>query len=556
MESVQSGPAGPGGGPSDATTGRPRRHGRWRWHIAAPLIVGLAIAALIGVAAQEALQPTIEVDVRPVIAPPGAAVTTANAQDDRPRSADRGGDAGRHIRGRGQSVQAPGWLEAEPFVHACTALTDGVIDEMLVLAGDGVEQGQAVARLVSDDAELAIRAAEAELAEARADLEAAQADLAAAETDWENPVERERAVATSRAALAETQARLNQLPSLIAAEEATLERLREELARAREAQQRGATTDIEVIIQDRRTAAHAASLEALRRREGILQAERERLEAELAAAERQAELRVEERRALSLAKAAAARAEARAARLEARRDEAALRLERMTVRSPIDGYVQRRMRVPGDKVVLNTENLHSAHVAYVYNPDALQVRVDVPLADAAKVSVGQPCEVIVEILPERTFQGEVTRITHEADLQKNTLEVKVRVLDPSPLLKPEMLTRVKFLGGERRSDGEAHGPGSADGDAGPAPGTVRVAADCLEEPGRRDQARVWAVRDRRGDRGRVTPVDVRIETIDGDWATVQGDVRPGELLVAAPRGLAPGARVRMRSAAGATGGAT
>ncbi|MEZ6164534.1 MAG: hypothetical protein R3B67_08885 [Phycisphaerales bacterium] len=39
-------------------------------------------------------------------------------------------------------VQAAGWLEAEPYFVAATALADGVIGEMLVLEGDRVELGQ------------------------------------------------------------------------------------------------------------------------------------------------------------------------------------------------------------------------------------------------------------------------------------------------------------------------------------------------------------------------------------------------------------------------------
>ena len=61
----------------------------------------------------------------------------------------------------------------------------------------------------------------------------------------------------------------------------------------------------------------------------------------------------------------------------------------------------------------------------LYDPKRLQVRVDVPLADAAKVRVGQQAKVVVGVLPDRTFDGEVTRVVHEADIQRNTLQVKV-----------------------------------------------------------------------------------------------------------------------------------
>jgi len=516
---------------------RARRTGAWRWHLAAPVIVALTLAGLLLATAGDALRPAREVLVRPVLfGAEGGGLT---------RGSEQKSGAGRHGGGSVGSggVQAPGWLEASPFNHACSALTDGVIEDVLVLAGDRVERGQVVARLVPDDARLALRAAEAELREAHADLAAAKADLDAARTRWENPIERERAVGVSRARLAEIQAELAQLPSLIEAERATADRLREESKRAREAQQRGAATEIEVIIQAKRAAAQEASLAALLAREAILLAQRDRLRAEVEAAERNADLRIEERHMLDRARAGVSRAEARVARLEARRDDAALRLERMSVRSPIDGYVQRRAKAPGDKVIVVSENAHSAHVAYVYDPRSLQVRVDVPLADAAKVRVGQACDVVVEVLPERTFAGEVVRITHEADLQKNTLEVHVKLEDPAPLLRPEMLTRVKFLASGR------------DGALGAAPvgpgaftrGGVRIAEECLDRRGDEARARVWVIRDRRNDLGRATPVEVAIESVSDGWAVVRGDLRPGDLAAASPRDLTPGVRVRMRT---------
>ena len=41
--------------------------------------------------------------------------------------------------------------------------------------------------------------------------------------------------------------------------------------------------------------------------------------------------------------------------------------------------------------------------------------------------------------------GEVTRFIHRADIQKNTVEAKIRITDPSDLLKPDMLARVRIL---------------------------------------------------------------------------------------------------------------
>lgn len=98
-----------------------------------------------------------------------------------------------------KTIQAPGWLEADPYSVAAAALTDGVIEEILALEGDRVVRGQPVARLIRADAELALGAAEAELLAAQAAVRTARAALVAAETEWNEPVERVRALGVARA---------------------------------------------------------------------------------------------------------------------------------------------------------------------------------------------------------------------------------------------------------------------------------------------------------------------------------------------------------------------
>jgi multidrug resistance efflux pump len=102
----------------------------------------------------------------------------------------------------------------------------------------------------------------------------------------------------------------------------------------------------------------------------------------------------------------------------------------MEIRSPIDGMVMSRLTEPGSKVVVISDNPGSARVLSVYDPRKLQVRVDVPLAETGKVGVGQQADIVVDVLPDRNFSGTVTRVLHEANIQKNTLEVKVAIENP------------------------------------------------------------------------------------------------------------------------------
>lgn len=141
-----------------------------------------------------------------------------------------------------------------------------------------------------------------------------------------------------------------------------------------------------------------------------------------------------------------------------------LRLQRMTITSPHAGTVLSRFVSPGSRLGgtsrFGEEGMESA-VIRVYDPMRLQVRVDVPLADATKVSVGTRATVTTDALADMEFAGVVTRVVHEANIQRNTVQFKVHLEAPSLLLKPEMLTRVKF-----HASGRGHSVGVAGGSGG------------------------------------------------------------------------------------------
>ncbi len=434
-------------------------------------------------------------------------------------------------------VQAAGWLEAEPYFVAATALADGVIEEMLVLEGDRVEAGQPLARMVHDDTKLQLARAKANHDSSLAALSLAQAKLAAAEQNWEEPYELERAVASTRAHLDGLNAELSQLPSLIRTEQALLIKAEEEHKRIETAYRNNATSEIEYIAAREERNAQAARLEATQAQESILVASIAQAEADLAAKRRALELRIDDRERLETTRAQANLAQSEVAFRTAILDEAQLELDRMTIRAPISGYVQRRLKAPGDKALRAMDDPYSAHIAHIYDPSKLQVRVDVPLADASQVFVGQRCEIVVEVLPDRTFEGEVLIVMHEADLQKNTLQIKVRVIDPDPILRPEMLTRVKFLPDQSTPQQQASDRQS-----------VKVPASVLDTSS--DAQQVWIVTERNNGRGVLRSVQVSIESQEAGWVTLDADIPPGALIASDPASCAQGERVRFVPSSG------
>ena len=129
-------------------------------------------------------------------------------------------------------------------------------------------------------------------------------------------------------------------------------------------------------------------------------------------------------------------------------DETQLRLSRANITSPAAGVVMARLIEPGSRVsagMKSSEPTGSIGMVFrLYDPTRLQVRVDVPIADAGKIRVGTPCSIVSEALPNTTFRGSVLRVVHEANIQRNTVQFKLSIQNPSPVLKPEMLTRVKL----------------------------------------------------------------------------------------------------------------
>ncbi|MBI5568870.1 MAG: efflux RND transporter periplasmic adaptor subunit [Desulfomonile tiedjei] len=482
---------------------------RWKTRVALPGALLGGLVALLLVTGYSEVVPAVAVNASPVVAkkvsgPVAGAVT----------------------------VQAAGWVEADPYKSYVTALTDGIVKEVPVLEGDPVQKDQVVARLVDDDAKLAHELTQARVRELEAALLSTRADLTAAKEEWENPVERNRSIGVFDAQVAESKATLEQLTAEIDVEAAQLEHAKSQNDRFEGLFQSNSISEADLIRVRSQYHAQKAKLAATKARQIAVKELIPKYEAELLAAKELMRLRTEERRKLDHSQAAVIKAEATLQQAKTTLAEAKLRLERMEIRSSMDGTVMRRLTVPGSKVLIAVDNAASARVLSLYDPNRLQVRVDVPLGDAAKIGVGQLAEITVEVLPDRTFSGTVTRVLHEANIQKNTLEVKVAIANPEPQLRPEMLARVRFLA-------------KVDPAADQEKARVFAPDAALRRNGGTTTA--WVIRDFNGDRGIASARPVQVGTLKSEgWVEVPEGLQPGDLIVTrSPRELKNGERVRV-----------
>lgn len=223
-------------------------------------------------------------------------------------------------------------------------------------------------------------------------------------------------------------------------------------------------------------------------------------------------------------------------------------LERTKVRAPIAGVVMQRLAVPG---MIGGGMQDGKPLIELYDPSQLQVRADVPLADAGRVAIGDRAEVTVDVLPNRTFGAEVIRVVHQADIAKNTVQAKVRILDPAAALKPEMLARVKLFpqvggsGGSINSTDTASSTASSNGTDTADHGSFWIREDCVDTSSTPPTVLLIAgLDDGRGTIERRTLGT--IGTAERGWRPVASGLRAGDMAVRNPLSAPkPGTRVRI-----------
>ena len=397
-----------------------RRHLLTRYVLPGLLLLGFL--ALLAWASRELVFPPRSVNVVPVLA------THASVQ-----------------RAGTPLFKAAGWIEPRPTPIRVAALAPGVVENLLVVEDQPVKAGDPIAELVKEDARLAHNKALADLKLRQAELEQAKAALIAATTRFKQPVHLEAALGEAEAALAKTATQLKNLPFELRRAEARLEFAEKDYEGKNAA--KGAVAGRIIDAAKSEMDAAEALVHELRDRASSLASEKAALTGRRNALQTRLELLADETELKDEAAAKLDAAEARVEQANVAASESKLRLDRMTVRAPIDGRVFRLIGHPGARIgsgMTQMQGHDGSTVVTLYRPDMLQVRVDVRFEDIPKVRLKQPVQIENPAL-ESTLNGVVLFVSSEADIQKNTLQVKVAIESPPPVLKPEMLVDVTFL---------------------------------------------------------------------------------------------------------------
>ena len=125
-------------------------------------------------------------------------------------------------------------------------------------------------------------------------------------------------------------------------------------------------------------------------------------------------------------------------------------LDNTVINAPISGVILERNVERGEFVTTSFASAGGAkgYVVSMADLNDLQVELDINQNDFARLGARQPAVVTTDAYRDRKYQGEIQEISPEANRQKATVQVKVKVLDPDEYLRPEMNASAAFTSKE------------------------------------------------------------------------------------------------------------
>ena len=214
------------------------------------------------------------------------------------------------------------------------------------------------------------------------------------------------------------------------------------------------------------------------------------------------------------ARGAVAGARASLAAAKAGQHLAQVAVDYTVIRAPFDGVVLTKNANIGDIVTPFSSAADSkGAVVTMADMTTLEVEADVSESSLAKVKVGQPCEIVLDALPDARLRGSISRIVPTVDRAKATVMTKIRFSELDPRVLPEMSAKVSFLSREITPDLQQP--------------SLAVRPEALTERGGKIVA--FAIRD-----GRAEEVVIARGPKLGDLVAIAGAIKVGEKVVEKP----------------------
>ena len=207
---------------------------------------------------------------------------------------------------------------------------------------------------------------------------------------------------------------------------------------------------------------------------------------------------------------------------EAEVASAYVNLDYTKLTAPTDGIVLAKLKEVGE-IAVPGGFAGAGDLIRIANLSDLRGQVDINEVDFRRVRMGQPAEVVPDAYPDRKYPAQVVKIYPQADRQKGTLKVEVKLANTDEYLRPDMSARINFLA-EAAKDGAA----------------PRVLVPKTTLRGEGESTFVWTVQGEQ-----VKRVSVRTGEDFGDSIQITSGLDGGEaLIVSGPENLHEGMRAK------------
>jgi HlyD family secretion protein len=129
-------------------------------------------------------------------------------------------------------------------------------------------------------------------------------------------------------------------------------------------------------------------------------------------------------------------------------------LQNTVIRAPITGTILERNVEKGEFVTTGFVGDKGAkgYVVSIADLNDLKVEIDVNQNDFAKLGPRQKGIITTDAFPDRKYDGAIDEVSPEANRQKATVQVKVKVLHPDQYLRPEMNASVAFVSDAKKDE--------------------------------------------------------------------------------------------------------
>lgn len=134
-------------------------------------------------------------------------------------------------------------------------------------------------------------------------------------------------------------------------------------------------------------------------------------------------------------------------------------LSNTIIKAPVTGTILERVVERGEFVTTSFVGERGAKgfVVSLADLNDLRVELDISQNDFNKLSPKQKGVVTVDAYPDAKWDGAIDEISPEANRQKATVQVKVKILNPDERLRPEMNAAVAFLSDAKPGETQAVG---------------------------------------------------------------------------------------------------